>query len=311
MPIQRSTLKTGPAIVTYDSAIFYFKQGLKIVEVKETFEIPVDAFGKVSERVRDRYVTLEGVPCGEWEALAVLFKWLAPPIGTRLHGDTDKPAVVHFLDGTKYTYHNAALPQMPTLTFKATETLIGQIRFICRCKDNTEPSAADSLYTRGTEAFADAGFSAAAIKTQRYTLAWGASPWDSFSTQDGVVVDFPTRWTPLEVDGYGVVDEELVDIGVTARLKPIGIAQADIDAKLALQNSASATVGADISGVSAAFMLAATGVYVSLTAAAAKQAEQRAGTGAHRTGEIMAVATRTFTAGAANALAFVGTADPV
>lgn len=310
MPIQRSTLKSGPAIVIYDGAVLYFKNGLKITEVKETFELKVDAFGKVTERVKNISATLEGVPAGEWEHLSVLFAWLASPIGTRLHGDTDKPALVHFLDGTRYTYHNVALPQMPTLTFKATETLIGSVRFICRCKDNTEPSAANSLYTRDSATFSNADFSLANVKTQRYTLAWGSSPWNSFYTSDGVVVEFPTQWTPMEIDGYGIVDEELVDIGVMARFKPHGVSQADIDAKLALQGNANAMVGADLSANSAAFVLSGSGVYVALTAAAAKQGEQQAGTGVHRTGEMLAVATRTFAEGLPQPLAYVGTSAP-
>jgi hypothetical protein len=310
MPLARSTLKTGPAIVTFAGATFYFKTGLRLTEELETFEIPVDNFGKVDERVRDRRVQIVGTPAGEWEDLAVLWPWLASAIGTRAHGDTDRALVIHALDGTVYTYHNATLTQMPSLRFAATETLIGEVQWTARVKDNTEPSAANSLFTRSSAAFSDVSFLTANVKTQQYTLNWGSSPWNAFHTVDGVTVDFPITWQPLTVDGYGVVDQILEDIQVTARFRPLGVAQADIDAKMLLQGDAAATQGASLNAKGVDLVISGTGVWVKLTAAAAKNMGQEFGMGKLRNGEMLAVATRAFATGVAQPLAVVTTAEP-
>ena len=310
MPLQRSTLKTGPAIVIFDSASIYFKNGLTLSEELETFEIPVDNFGKVDDRVRDRRVRISGVPAGEWENLSVLFPWLASPIGTRLHGDTDRPLVIHALDGTRYTYHNATLTTMPSLRFAATETLIGNVEFTARVKDNTEPSADNSLVTRDSATFTDASFSTAAVKTQPYSLAWGSDPWDDFQTTDGVSVEFAMQTDPLSVDGYGVLDEILRDIQVTARFSPLGLTQANLDSKLLIQGNAASQQGASLNARGEDLVITGTDVHVILRAAAAKSQAQEFGMGKLRNGEMMAVATRSFDVGVAEALAYVGTSAP-
>jgi hypothetical protein len=310
MPITRSSLKTGPAIVTYNGATLYFKQGLKITETIETFNIDVDAFGKVDERVQDRNIVIAGVPAGEWEHLTVLYPWLDAAIGTRAHGDVDVPLVVHAIDGTRYTYHNAALTQMPALRFAATETLLGEVQWTARVKDNTEPTAADSIFTRGTSAFTHAGFSLANIKTQPYTLNWGASPWDSFRTVDGVTVNFETSWSPLTVDGYGVLDNILGGINVSASFRPLNVTQAAIDTKLALQAVAGAAQGSSLAARGTDLVITGTDVHVIIRAAAAKSAAQEFGLASIRNGELQAVATRTFASGVPVPLAYVGTAAP-
>jgi hypothetical protein len=309
MAIQRSTLKTGPAIVTFDGATVFFKNGLKLQETIETFDILVDNFGKVDTRIKDRKVTISGIPAGEWENLTVLFPWLGVLIGTRAHGDADRALIIHAIDGTKYTYHNATLTTMPNLKFSATETLLGNVEWTARVKDNTEPTAANSLFTRETASFTDASFLTANVKTQPYVLSWGTTPWDSFATVDGIEVSFDTKWQDLMVDGYGVLDQILEDIQVSAKFKPLGIAQSDIDAKLALQNDAGAALGSSLAARGADLAIYGTGVYVLVRGAAAKSMTQEFGMGKLRNGEMDVVATRTFVDGVAQPLAVVDISD--
>jgi len=310
MPIQRSTLKTGPAILTHDGATYYFKSGLQLTEEVQTFDIPVDTFGPVDQRVQDRRVTITGTPAGEWENLANLWPYLGSNIGTRAHGDTDRALVIHALDGTIYTYHNATLVNMPSLLFAATQTLIGQVTWEARVKDNTEPTDANAIFTRSNGAFTDTSFVTANVKTQPYTLNWGASPWDAFKTVDGVQVEFATTWQPLSVDGYGVLDQILESISVTARFKPLGPSQTDIDAKLAMQGVAGAAQGASLNARGTDLVITGTDVHVILRAAAARTMGQEFGMGKLRNGEMGAVATRSFDAGAAVPLAYIGTSAP-
>lgn len=310
MPIQRSTLKTGPAVVTFDGSTVYFKNGLTLTESLETFDVTADHIGKFDSRVRDRKVVIGGTPAGEWEGLTMLFPYLAAAIGTRLHGDTDRALVIHALDGTRYTYHNAALTKMPSLIFKATETLLGPVEWTARVKDNTEPTAAASLFTRDSAAFAAASFVTANVKTQPYTLNWGAAPWDAFRTVDGVTVDFALKWQDLPVDGYGVLDQILEDLEVTAKFRPLGVTQAAIDAKLLLQNDAGAALGSSLNARGTDLVITGSDVHVIVRGAAARGFGQEFGMGKLRNGEMDVVATRTFDAGVALPLAYVGTEAP-
>jgi hypothetical protein len=311
MAITRSSLKTGPAIVTFDGATVYFKDGLKLTETIETFDVNVDNYGKVDDRVKDRKVTISGTPAGEWESLSMLFPWLGAVIGSRAHGDTDRALVIHAIDGTRYTYHNATLTKMPTLKFAATETLLGEVEWTARVKDNTEPTAANALFTRDTSTFTDTSFVTANVRTQPYTLHWGSSPWDAFATVDGVEVSFDTSWQDLMVDGYGVLDQILSDVQVSAKFKPLGITQADIDAKLLLQGAAGAAQGSSLNARGTDLVITGSSVHVILRGAAAKSMGQEFGMGKLRNGEMEVVATRTFASGVAVPLAYVGTAAPV
>jgi hypothetical protein len=384
MSITRSTLKTGPAIVRYQGETIYFKSGLTITESKETFDVASDAFGPVDLRLKDIAVKISGTPVGEWEALTVLFPYLSSQIGTRIHGDTDKPLVIIALDGTRRTYHNAAITKMPSLKLAATETLLGNVEWTARCKDNTEPSAAGSLFTLDTIAdltgvvagatnatpivitdvahglvtgdhvtvasvggntaangtwivtrvtadtfslngsvgandYTSGGtwalaiptlaLSVAAIKTQPYSGAWGADPWDAFATTEGFAIDFALSLGDITADGYGILDQMVKSITAEAKFKPL-VPQADIDTKLGLQGAASAMQGASLQASGESLVISATGVHITLYGAAAKSAGQLFQADALRTGELVAVATRTFAAGALNPVARIGTAAP-
>lgn len=312
MAINRSSLKTGPAIVTHDGAVNYFSGGLKLTEETETFEINVDTIGKADERVKDRKVTISGKPSGTWDNLAALFPWVTVAIGTRIHGDTDKALVIHCLDGTRYTYHNAALTKMPSLKFAATETLIGDVEWTARVKNNTEPTAANSIFTRDSSPFTDKSLIIANIKTQSYMLTWGSDGWSSFRTVDGVEVSFDLKTQDLSVDGYGVLDQVIEGLGVTAKFKPIGPTQAEIDAKLALQGVAGAAQGSSLNARGEDLIISGASVYVIIRAAAAKSSGQEFDMSKLRNGELLAVATRSFDmANAALPLAYVGTSAPL
>ena len=65
MPIPRSTLTTGPAIVITTGASIYFKTGLTIQETLETFDVTTSMHGTVDKRIRNRSVTISGQPAGE------------------------------------------------------------------------------------------------------------------------------------------------------------------------------------------------------------------------------------------------------
>lgn len=312
MSFNRTTLKSGPAILTWNGGSIYFKQGLTVEEGFDTFDVVTDAFAGADKRRGSMMATIKGTPSGQWTNLGVWFPWLNALRGARMHGASDKAAVIKWLDGDIWTYHNAGLLDMPDLVLSSLKTIMeGAITLECRTKNNTAPTAADSFVTRTTGIFSDTSFAWADIPTQVYTNAWGASPWDSFATREGIKIKAKVKWSDITTDELGVVEKELDMLEVTAAFTPQGIAQADLDAKLAMQNSASAARGARLSGIAEDLIISGTGVYVKMRKAFMRKLPMQSGTdGKGRIGEIEAVSTLGITTGAAEAMLFVGTEAP-
>lgn len=316
----RNSIRTGPAVVRFKGHTFEFKDGVEITEELETFEISTARFGKIDDRVDQRKVTIKGTPAGQWEALAILFAVLDMPMGGRLRAGADEPLVIYDLnapggEGGKRTYHNAALTGPPSeLTFLPTETILGEISFTCRAADGAAVTDAAALFTvediteDDAEAIASPDF---AIPTQAYRLKWGGDePWDGFEASEGVRVTISPTWQDVPgSDRMGIVDEQLTGLEVTARFKPAGIAQADIDAKLALQGPLFRR-GASLAARGADLDIVGEDVFVRVFNSAMKSNVNSFALTAIRPGEVVVVATRRFQGGQAAALAYVGHAAP-
>ena len=310
MSINRTLIKSGPAIVTWNGATVYFKDGLTIMEELKTFDVNVDTFTGTDKRRDSVVAIISGTPSGQWINLGVLYPWLSAARGARLHGASDKPAVIKFLDGDIFTYHNAGLAEMPDLFLGATKTAFdGKLTLEARTKLNTTPETANSFVTRTSGTFNDTSFSWDDIPTQVYALSWGADPWDSFNSRDGVKISTKLKWSDLDSDAGGVVDRELDGVEVSVSFTPLDIAQSAIDAKLAMQGTAR---GARLSALAQDFIIEGDGVYVMVRSAVAVKVPLQAGTsGKGRHGTIEAVATMAVTAGAPIAQLYVDTAAPV
>lgn len=308
--LDRTLIKSGPALVTWNGAKIYFRGGLSIEETGKTFNVEADVMSVPDARRDDVLTTFTGVPVGAWKDLAVLFALASAPIGTRLHGAADKPATIHFLDGDLFTYHNAALANIPDLTFSPVKTLLGEVQFEARKKNSTAASAANSLFTRTNTPFTDTSFDLAEILTQIYGFNFGASPWDDFNTVDGVKVMAKPNWRDIPSDNDGIIDRELTGLSFSSSFTPLGIAQADIDTKLALQGSASAVRGASMSGIAEDFIITGAGVYVKQRGGFLQKSSMKAARDANRHGTHEIISTASFTTGAQNAGLIVATADP-
>lgn len=312
MAFDRTALKSGPAILTWNGGTMYFKNGLTVEEGYETFDVNADVFAGADKRRGSLLATIKGTPSGQWTSLGVWFPWLSAARGARLHGASDKTAVIKWLDGDIWTYHNAALLTMPDLMLSATKSILdGSIELECRTKNNTAPTASASFVTRTTGTFSDTSFAWTDVPTQVYTCNWGASPWDAFATREGIKISAKPKWSEISVDELGVVEKELDMLEVTASFDPMGIAQSDLDAKLKMQNDASAARGARLSANATDLLITGTGVYVLMRSAFARKLPMQSGTsGKARHGTMEAVSTLAVTTGAAVAQLFVGTEAP-
>jgi hypothetical protein len=314
MPIARTTIITGPAIVIFGGGTFITKEDIKVTTGFDMFDIATSILGKVDERVKERKAEVTITPSGEWENLAVLWPYGAMALGKSIFDGAsfggsagDRTLVIHTIAGVKLTFAAAAITKMPDIILSATKTLIGAVTFTCIGKDNTSWATADSFLKVESSALANPAstFDPANILTQPYVGAW-ASPFDAFSTMAGFNVSFNLKTNPIENDSDGIVDHRFADLAVEAKCQPIGFTEAQLVTALALQ-STGAIRGRSQKSVGTDLVITGTGVSVTLTKASMRSGQLDFGSAAPRLGEVVFSANRNFTSGSADPLFLVGT----
>ena len=306
MTLQRSTIVQGPAILQYDSQVFYFAGDIVATPTIETFTIPTSMYGDVDERIDNVIWEITGTPAGQWSAahIAVLWPYTNPTIGSSIFGATDKNVIIQSLGGQQMTFKAGAVTGMPDIVLSAAKTPIGQLTMQCIGADNTAWSDSAKRAAVAAVAFSDTSFDPASIKTVPYSAAWGAvSPWDDISTQDGWVISFEIGLTDVRTDTDGLVDRRIASVGVMAKCTPIGISETQLLALLKIQDTGIAR-GVSLSGNSNDLVIdGGTGnPKVTVNQASPKEGPFNWGQDSVRTGEIGFIATQEFTAGARQAL---------
>jgi len=299
--ITRASIIRGPAIATFNSAVFYFKGDMK-VELKLTvLDIDVDAFGAVIDgRVINRDVKVTGVPSGNWEAVqAVALPYGASAIGSSIFG-SDKALTINTLAGTQIVFNAAAVTKLPDIYLSSAKTMLGSMEWTCIGTDNTDWAAANQLYTVSSVAFSDTSFTEPGIITDQWNGVWGSSaPWNAISTKDGFVISFDLGLEPVETDAEGLVDMTLTKLVATAKFMPVGVTETQLLGGLLLQGTG-AQRGRSLNAT--ANNLVITGVnstkVITIGGANFVTADMGFGKGTLRAGEVALRSTRTFTAGA-------------
>lgn len=307
--INRTSIISGPAKIVYDSQTFWSKGDVSLKVINDRFDIMTAHFGKVDERFSDRKIEVSFEPSGAFTAAAaaVLWPYASTAVGTSVFGAADKALEIFGRDGRKITVHAAAITKMPTLHLGVNKTMIGDVTFTGLCKNNTDPTAAAAYYTEAAVTYpGDTGFAVADILTKAYSSVWGAAaPWSSFLTQDGWSIDFNLGLSPQKVDGVGTVDMHFSKLEVTAKCLPVGPSASDVLAKV----SGTSGLGASIA-TSDNLIISAAGVYVRIYRAAIASSGLAFGSDKKRIAETEFIATRGVTAGAADPLFLIATAEP-
>lgn len=307
MPIARTSIIRGPAVVQFDSTSFFSKGDIELDLGLETMDIETSAHGKVDERVTERVSKVRFTPAGEFENLSVLWPYGATVIGTSIFGATDKPLVIHTLAGKTLTFAAAAVTKMPNLILSATKTLIGDVEFTCLGTDNEAWTETDNLVAVASASYSDATFDPASILTQPYSAAWGAtSPWDAINTFDGWSVEFDLGLEPVRTDSDGTIDMTFSALGVSASCQPVGITEQQAIDALKLQGAGNYR-GRSLQANSNDLVISGTGVVVTVKKAQLKTAPMGFGPRTPRVGTLMWTATRPFSLGVAGALFTVAT----
>ncbi len=240
MPLPRSSIIAGPARVSFQGQVLFSQDDIRVTTAVRAFEVRTS--GRPSQRREDQVrVDLAFTPNGAWAPVCALVQAFAGmTIGQDVFGDADSPLVIDSTDGKTYTYPAGALTVPPEIVFSAGRTLFGPATFSAVGANGTAPTAAnrrlsiaDSTYPAGSD-----GYDPAAIVTQPYTLSWGSgAPWADLETEAGVTVAFQPTYAPRRIDSAGTIGLRLVDLLVTARARPLGVADADVLAALKIQGA--------------------------------------------------------------------------
>jgi len=302
--IDRTTIITGPALVTYGGQSFWSKGDVILKPVNKRFAIETAHFGKVDERFSDRRIEISFEPSGRFTAALALVLWpyAATPVGTSLFGATDDALVVWGRDGVKITVHNAALTQMPSIRLGVDKTTVGGVKFTGLLAKSTDPTNAAAYYTIASAAYpGDTGFDVAEIVTVAPVCGWGeVAPWNLFHTEAGWDIAFGLKLSEQVVDGLGTVDISLQGLDVSAKAIPVGPTVENVMTALKTNQSlgTSLTSGDNLQLTA---NIVGTPTFI-LNAAALVDADIGYGATRKRLGVCEWIATRTITAGVADPL---------
>jgi hypothetical protein len=232
MQIDRTTIITGPALVTFGGQTFWSKGDITLKPVVEKFDIPTSSFGSVDKRIRDKRFEVTFEPEGRFTTalLAVLYPYAATNIGASIYGSTDRALVIHSRSGIRVTLHNAALTTLPSLRFAVGSTITGSVTFTALLKKDTDTGSGGAYFAVASATYpGDSAFSSSAILTRGYTATWLRATTDvDLPTREGWEIAFDLSLEPVIVDGIGTVDMRLSELRVTASCIPVGLSEEDI-----------------------------------------------------------------------------------
>jgi hypothetical protein len=296
-----ATFIAGPAVITFNGASIFSKGDIAVQCNRETWDVMTSMHGRIDQRLKSFSAEVTLTPCGEVENLTKLYPYAAAQIGANIFPAVDLPLVIHTLAGQKYTFARAAIIKMPGMKLSATDTLFGDMGFLCLLKSNTAPTVADAFLKIEAAAFSDATFSEAAVISPGYTAAYGATPYDAMESVEGFSVEFAMDITRDYVDRAGLIGARLKSLSASARFKPTGLTEAQWKTLCVLEGSDVVVPGESLSKSDTDLVISGTGLSVTIHKAGI-QASGLAFGDASRLGELVFTHRRSWTAGVADAL---------
>jgi len=246
MAVNRTTIVRGPCVIDMGSQKFLTKGDVILEVSKKAFPIDTAVWGKLEDRLEDSEVKVRFTPVGEWLSamLTILYPYMNPSIGSSIFGAADVPVYIWGQDGQKVTLAAAAVTKMPSLNLSARKTIFGECELTCVPANATTRITANSIFTIAAGTFPSLStFDRTKIRTSKFGVVWGASPFDSIITEDGITIDFNVSVEPVKIDDEGTIDMTLSGVEVTAKLVPIGKSLVNILDALNIQGTNGAIGG--------------------------------------------------------------------
>jgi hypothetical protein len=288
----------GPAILTFDSGIWYTEGDIDVSIPQELWDVVSSRFGLIGRRIKSLPVaTISFKPDGQITSgrMTKGFPYTAADVGKSIFGAADKSLVINTLAGQKYTFKRAGVSGCPGFNLSAVSTAFdGTMQFMAVHSHAGEVTVAGNFLAIAAEAFADVTFDQSKLLSPGYTAAWGTA-FTAAESLNGFKVACPIAVSPISVDRFGVVDVILTSVGpASCRFAPAGMAEADWLAAAALDGASVRMPG---TAGSVSLVITGTGLVVTLPNATLSQAALGFGTTKERLGEFVFSNHTVFTLG--------------
>ena len=297
MAINRTTILRGPGTVIYntgnDAQTIFDATGITAEVESSTQDIPSSVSGTIDTIKTDQVGTVKFTPCGQLDAdlLALLYPYGNPTIGARVFPNADVPLAVHSVGGTKVTFVNAALTQMPPLLLSPVKTAFGEAVFTALLGLNKAPGDSNSFFTTATATYAAGGPDPAGIVGVQYAASFGSL--DILDTLDGWTVTPELSLEPVTTDLLGTIDYTVGGVTVTATCTPLGLTEEQILGALPITKGR----GQSLAGANDLVIAGEGGLTVTLKNATMMRGPLQWGNTTLRAGEVAFVAHRSFSSG--------------
>jgi hypothetical protein len=309
---------TGPAALKIGAGPYlYSEQGFNLKLTTESRKLVSDLHGELKDVFVSRSVVITGKELGRVSSgfLASLLP-ASIPIGGSIFTGTDAPVIIWTLAGQKITWARGAVTKFPKLLFSATKELYaGDVEITCLGATASAATATGHWNAITSVAFAEATFDPALVFRAPFTAAYGDAPFDAMTAQEGFTVDIEQQVSPLKDDNIGLADMFLTGLSASCSFVPSNLSEVNLWTLLNLQGATALTPGQNIDGGEAADLVI-TGddgvntLAFTLNKPGFKDAAAIYKAATLRTGEIMAVASRSFTSGVIDPLfTFTQTSD--
>jgi hypothetical protein len=310
MGVTLTTLLRGPAAATFNGHTFFAQDGILVTPALELEAVESDANGVLDATVIQTPVTIRFTPSAPIGDLLALYPSLQGAPGELLFGAADMPLVLTAANGVRLTFAAVAITQMPDLLLTTRGAIAGTVTFLAVGARALGIDAANRVVTIDTATMPVAPSGTPQLADD-FTVTWGAAPWVSLRSKDGVRVRFALTTKPVLSDANALLDLTVEKLAVEVRFTPEtpgGPAEADVFAGLLWQGAGSAP-GRLASAAAETLDVAGDGIFVRLPEAELTAAELAFDAKRPRVGELVFTAGRAFV-GTAEAMAVVSAGRP-
>lgn len=158
----------------------------------------------------------------------------------------DLPAVVHFADGTRYTFYNVGIESLPTIVGGADAIhLDGPIVLRAFVATGSDTAATSAYYLRDRATYAAPAVIGTTRLTTPFTAAW--STLTAIKSETPWKITFAPQLADIPCSTVGIASKLLSGMKVTVTGKPQTIKTTDLETEVSLQGAGNG-VGSNMPG---------------------------------------------------------------
>lgn len=258
----------GPCKVTDVSTVLYFEDEVTLTPNPVYRDVENQITGAEDGTLVDLTWSLRGRPMAVWDASyraallpAAYHSFTAA--GARIIGAVNRAVQIDGTDGERYVLHRAALTRMPDLFLGLGQPLYGECEWTAYIKTAAALTDADAFLTQTTgQTWSQADFPTG-HQEALCTAAWGSvTGWTSLYAEDGFRISHDLQMREVR-QGNITVDQVITGYRAAALFRPQQPTSAQLLTSLKFQG-ASAGIGTRRSTNAADFVIAGSGISVTV-----------------------------------------------